>query len=180
MLLVYIFHKPIIEQIRIVFPEQREKWKEERYDSRVRVISSPSKLPNHCNQWYEKTIPFTIPPIKHSPFNFICNFIWNIHKSTVCTPIFIRYLLFYIYTYVFIRFISNFWMKKLLIKIYTEEKWYMHFHLHIFIFSLELYNYLLELYNYQYLFTYSLFNSTCQLSSIFSRINFPIIHHEFE
>lgn len=145
-----------------------------------RVISSPSKLPNHCNQWYEKTIPFTIPPIKHSPFNFICNFIWNIHKSTVCTPIFIRYLRFYIYTYVFIRFISNFWMKKLLIKIYTEEKWYMHFHLHIFIFSLELYNYLLELYNYQYLFTYSLFNSTCQLSSIFSRINFPIIHHEFE
>lgn len=75
MLLVYIFHKPIIEQIRIVFPEQREKWKEERYDSRVRVISFPSKLPNHCNQWYEKTIPFTIPPIKHSPFNFICNFI---------------------------------------------------------------------------------------------------------
>lgn len=107
-----------------------------------RVISSPSKLPNHCNQWYEKTIPFTIPPIKHSPFNFICNFIWNIHKSTVCTPIFIRYLRFYIYTYVFIRFISNFWMKKLLIKIYTEEKWYMHFHLHIFIFSLPFLNYI--------------------------------------
>lgn len=107
-----------------------------------RVISSPSKLPNHCNQWYKKTIPFTIPSIKHSPFNFICNFIWNIHKSTVCTPIFIRYLRFYIYTYVFIRFISNFWMKKLLIKIYTEEKWYMHFHLHIFIFFLLFLNYI--------------------------------------
>lgn len=35
MLLVYIFHKPIIVEIRIVFLEEREKWKEKRVFSFV-------------------------------------------------------------------------------------------------------------------------------------------------